>query len=341
MKRLRPLLGLALSLVLLWLLFRNVNTDELLASLRSANYVAVVPAVLVYFAGIGVRAVRWGLFLAPVARYSTPRLFVATVIGFTVNNLMPVRLGEIARAILLRGWGGTPPAATLGTILVERLFDGLTLCAILGLAWPWLPAGSWLRPATLLGGLVFGAVTAGAALGAICPERLLRLADWFSRPLSRPRRERLLAICQSFFDGLQILRNGRVVASATALSLLAWLSEAAMYYIIMLGFGISAGPSAALLGMAAANLGTMVPSSPGFVGTFDWPLQSVLVGVFGLDGDLATSFTLVVHAALLAPVTVLGLLFLWREGLSLGQVGRSGLAGPAVTPSTDSAARAL
>jgi len=341
MKRLRPLLGFALSLLLLWLLLRNVNTDQLLGSLRSANYLAVIPAVLVYFAGVGVRAVRWRLFLAPVAQYSTPRLFVATVIGFTVNNLMPVRLGEIARAILLRGWGGTPPAATLGTILVERLFDGLTLCVILGLAWPWLPAGSWLRPAALLGGLAFGAATVGAALGACCPERLLRFAGWLSRPLSRPRRARLLGICQSFFDGLQILRNGRGVVSAAALSLLAWLSEAAMYYLIMLGFGIGAVPAAALLGMVAANLGTMIPSSPGFVGTFDWPLQSVLVGVFGLDGDLATSFTLVVHAALLVPVTLLGLLFLWREGLSLGQVGRSSPAEPAAAPSTDSAARAL
>jgi uncharacterized protein (TIRG00374 family) len=341
MKWLRTLLGLALSLVLLWLLLRGVNTDELLASLRSANYVAVIPAVLIYFAGVGVRAVRWRLFLAPVARYSTPQLFVATIIGFTVNNLMPVRLGEIARAILLRRWGGTPPVATLGTILVERLFDGLTLCVILALAGPWLPVGSWLRPAALLGGLAFGAATICATLGAYCPERLLRLAGWLSRPLSRPRRMRLLAICQSFFDGLQILRNSRVVVGGAALSVLAWLSEAAMYYLIMLGFGISAVPFAALLGMVAANLGTMIPSSPGFVGTFDWPLQSVLVGVFGLDGDLATSFTLVVHASLLAPVTLLGLLFLWREGLSLGQVGRSGLAGPAATPSTDSAAPAL
>jgi uncharacterized protein (TIRG00374 family) len=336
MKWLRPLLGLAFSLSLIWLLFRNVNTNELLATLASANYAAVVPAVLVYFAGVGVRAVRWRLFLAPIARYSTPRLFVATVIGFTVNNLMPVRLGEIARAILLRRWGGTPPAATLGTILVERLFDGLTLCAILVLALPWLPADSWLRPAALLGGLVFAAVTVAAALSAFCPERLLHLAGWFCQPLPPPLRVRLLALCQSFLGGLQILRQGRVVAGATVLSLLAWFSEAAMNYLIMLGFGITAGPPAALLGMAAANLGTMVPSSPGFVGTFDWPLKSVLVGIFAIDDNLATGFTLIVHSALLLPVTVLGLFFLWREGLSLGEVGRPALAG-----STEPAARAL
>jgi uncharacterized membrane protein YbhN (UPF0104 family) len=95
-----------------------------------------------------------------------------------------------------------------------------------------------------------------------------------------------------------------------------------MYFIIMLGFDLGTGPASALLGMAAANLGTMVPSSPGFVGTFDVPLQAVLTEIFLVDPSAATSYTIVVHSALIVPVVVVGLGMLWREGLSLRDLSR-------------------
>jgi hypothetical protein len=102
----------------------------------------------------------------------------------------------------------------------------------------------------------------------------------------------------------------------------------------MLGFGLGSGPASALLGMAAANLGTMVPSSPGFVGTFDLPLQAVLTDMFRVDAAAATSYTIVVHSALILPVVVVGLVLLWREGLSLGEVSQRLRRSPVVSPST-------
>jgi uncharacterized membrane protein YbhN (UPF0104 family) len=133
---------------------------------------------------------------------------------------------------------------------------------------------------------------------------------------------RVLRLAEGFLSGLAILRSGRRVGSVLGLSILAWGCEAAMYFIIMLGFGLGTGPAAALLGMAAANLGTMVPSSPGFVGTFDVPLQAVLTEMFQVEPSAATSYTIVVHAALILPVVLVGLGMLWREGLSLRDVSR-------------------
>lgn len=92
-----------------------------------------------------------------------------------------------------------------------------------------------------------------------------------------------------------------------------------MYYVVMLGFPFPARPEAALLGASAANFGAMIPSSPGYVGTFDLPLQIVLTEVFAVSLAQATSYTLVLHAALVVPVVLLGLFFLWQERSVSGQ----------------------
>jgi glycosyltransferase 2 family protein len=338
----RPLVGLAVSLGLLWFLFHGTDVHELADILGRVSYPMLAPAIAVYFGGVWLRGLRWGLLLAPVARLSPGALFRATVIGFTVNDLAPIRLGELARALLLARWHSVPIAATLGTILVERLFDGLTLCGILALAWLWMPLGSWLQGVTLLAGMVFVGALLVSTAAAFAPSLVLRVAGVFARPLPRSLASRVLGLVETFLEGLVVLRRGRILVSVVGLSLLAWLAEATMYYIIMRGFGFDAGAIASLLGMVAANLGTMVPSSPGFVGTFDVPLRFVLVDRFAVDPNLATSYTLVVHLALLLPVVLLGLALLWREGLSLRDLGRgAGGIGGSPRRSTDGAARAL
>jgi glycosyltransferase 2 family protein len=132
----------------------------------------------------------------------------------------------------------------------------------------------------------------------LLPERFARLG------------ERLVL---SFVDGLAVLRDPRSLVTVLGLSLGAWLAEATMYFVIMLGFPFPARPEAALLGAAAANIGTMIPSSPGYVGTFDLPLQLVLTQVFGVSLPEATSYTLVLHAALVLPIVLLGAFFIWRD----------------------------
>ena len=194
----------------------------------------------------------------------------------------------------------------------------------------------------MIGGLVFLLGTLAMTAVTLYPGPVRRLVERCLHPLPERPRDRLLDLCCSFLAGLAVLRRGRVVVLTSALSVAAWLSEAAMYYLIMRGFGIDLGPLPALLGMAAANLGTIVPSSFAFVGTFDVPLQSVLTELFGLDGNLATSVTLVVHASLMVPVVTLGLLFLWREGLSLWDLSRLSPSTKIAAPRTgDSAARRI
>ena len=349
----RTWIGIAVSLLCLYLVFQGIGVEALVDALGQTNFLYVVPALGVYFLGVWLRSLRWRLLLgpalrarpnasrapetqpiapplpgadggdragavsrAPTAPPSTGRLFRVLVIGFTVNNLLPARLGEIARAYLL--WRGerVEPGATLATIMLERVFDGLTLLAFAGIAALLVPFPAGFQQAAWATAVLFLLVVVGLVAFMLWPTPFVALALRVLRLLP-PRFAHLEQLGErlvhTFVDGLAVLRQARALASVLALSLIAWLAEATMYYVIMLGFPFPARPEAALLGAAAANIGTMIPSSPGYVGTFDWPLQQVLVEVFAVPRALATSYTLVLHAALVLPVVMLGLFFLWRD----------------------------
>jgi len=168
------------------------------------------------------------------------------------------------------------------------------------------------------------------------PAPLLRLANLLLSPLPARPRDLSIQLLTSFVQGLTVLRRWQDTAAVAALSLVAWMLEASMYYVLMFSFPFKAQFLASILGTAVANLGTMVPSSPGYVGTFDLPLSAVLVGTFQIDGSLAASYTLLVHATLILPVVLLGLFFLWKDGLSLSKVtAREGYHSRVVVEPTD------
>jgi uncharacterized protein (TIRG00374 family) len=334
--------------------FHALEPAALVAALGEANLLYVLPALGVYFAGLWIRSVRWQLILRPALRGSrgsggggrwgeppadaeplapgpadagadaprpavpsVGRLFHVLVVGLTINNLLPARLGELARAYLL--WRGERIEAgtTIGTIVLERVLDGLALCTLAGIAALVVPFPPELERAAWAAAGAFLLATCGLVAFMVWPAPFLGIARRVFRLLP-PRfahlGERLVL---TFVDGLVVLRRAHTLAAVLALSLLAWLAEATMYFAIMLGFPFPARPAAALLGTAAGNIGTMIPSSPGYVGTFDLPLQIVLTEVFGVPLAAATSYTLVLHAALVIPVILLGLFFLfqdWRGG---------------------------
>jgi uncharacterized protein (TIRG00374 family) len=300
-------------------------------ALTRANFLYLLPAIAVFFCGVWLRSMRWRVLLGPALRAEnmplppTVRLFQVLVVGFTVNNVLPARLGELARAYLLWHRERIEPGATIATIVLERVLDGLTLLTFAGLAALVVPFPPELRQAAWATAAIFLTATVGLVAFMLWPAPFVALAMRVFHFL--PERFARLGehLVLSFVDGLAVLRHGRSLAAVLALSLAAWLAEASMYYVIMLGFPFPARPEAALLGAAAANIGTMIPSSPGYVGTFDLPLQLVLTQVFGVAAAEATSYTLVLHAALVLPVVLLGAFFLWQDWRSTDEEAAGGL----------------
>ncbi len=315
MRKLRVLIGLAGSLLFLYLAFRGQDLGAIGSALRRANYWYVVPALAVYFAGLWVRSLRWSFLLRPVERFSGRGLFRVLVIGITANNVLPLRSGEFVRSYVLSTKSRVKNASALATIAVERIFDGLTMLGFVLVASLSIGLTSQVREVTIVGGALFGTILVGLIIVSAGRAR-----NWLIDTAVRILPERIGGtvgrVAHAFLDGLGILRSREDLILVCLTSVAAWVLEASVYALISVSFGLGLSPAAILLVTAVANLATLVPSSPGYVGAFEAGVVLALAGAIGVQHDIALSYAIAVHAALYFPVTVLGLYFWGRESLS-------------------------
>jgi uncharacterized protein (TIRG00374 family) len=312
-------LGIIISLALLTVVFYGTDLRTIGTVLSTANYFYLIPALVLYFIGVGMRAIRWRYLLRSMKSIGLWQLFQVTVMGYMVNDLLPFRIGELARAYVMGETEHISKASVLVTVVLERVFDGVTMVLFIGSASFFLPLNDALRTLLLIGSLLFAAVVVVLVLAASFRERFDRIIHRVMRRLPEKWSLRGLRLIDSFFHGLSVLRNPTDALAALLFSMLAWLFEAGMYAVLALGFGIILPFPVFVLATAVANLVTIVPSTPGYVGVFDVPVKSILT-LFGVDASVAASYTLLLHAALIVPVVLLGLGLTWRLGLSLGQL---------------------
>jgi uncharacterized membrane protein YbhN (UPF0104 family) len=323
--RWRWILGVAISAFFLWVAFRQVeDVGRVAAALGGANYLWLAPAILLYLADLWVRAVRWRALITPVAKLPLGSLFGILSIGFLVNNVLPARLGEIARAVLVGRRHEVSRSATLATVVLERIFDGIVMLLFLGAAT--VAAGGrvgsdWLGVLVPLTAVGFGGAAIALGVLALAPTLALGIAARLLAPFPARPREAALAFAAKFITGLGVLGDLKLAAITLATSTVAWLLEAGVYVAIGQAFGMMPEPDAYLLALAVANLGTMIPSSPGYVGTFD-ALVARSLGIFGVDGALALAYAFLVHISIWLPPTLIGFYYLWRYNLRLTKLTR-------------------
>jgi uncharacterized protein (TIRG00374 family) len=316
-------LGMLLTLVFLALAFRGVDPAALTRALAQANYWLVIPPVLATATGYLVRAARWRVILASRRPLRFPRVLSVLVIGFAANNVLPARLGELVRAMLLQRHGGERAASGLATIFVERVADGLTLLLVLVVLTaadliPGVP--NQFDNLELLTAAVFLGLATCIGLALAREQLACRLVELLVRPL--PRRLALLAtsIARGILDGLAGMRRPERLALTALLSLLVWLLEGLSYFGLAAAFNLPLDITqrAVLAGtvLVLVNLSIMIPSAPGYVGTFDFVAKGALV-LFGIPPETALAYAIVSHALQYVLVTGAGLVFLAREGLTL------------------------
>lgn len=323
MGKIRAVLGFALAGLFLYLALHNVEWGQVGLALGSANYLYVVPATLCTLAGYLLRTLRWGRILRPVRHASFARLFPILIVGFAANNVLPARVGELVRAYGLGRREDVSKTMALATILVERVCDGLTLLFFLGLVLLLFPAGAKgaeVRTVASISVIFF----VGAAGSLVVLRRWPVLAEtvlgWLTRPLPR----RLAAAAQrmmgNFVLGLGVLARPGDVLVVGAGSLLVWSCEAASYFLVMRAFGLPLNPLQQVLAsvfvLVFVNLGIMLPSAPGYIGTFQF-FARMAMGAFGVGGGVAFAFAVVSHALQYVLVTSLGLVYFLRDNLAL------------------------
>lgn len=319
-------LGIFISTVFVVLALRGLRLDQVWHNIRHANYIWLVPSVLVYFAAVLVRTWRWSFMLRPLKYVSVPRLFPVVVIGYMGNNILPFRAGELLRSYVLRLREDIPISSSLATVVVERVFDGLVMLTFVFIALPLTPipgdSDGRIRAMVMLASVAFFAAMIVFFILAAFPERFMSLAHWFSDRLLPPRiAEPLLGFLSRFLDGLASLRSFRNVIMIFFTSVLIWLLETVKYWFVMHAFNFEVSFFALMLMNGVVNLATTLPSAPGYVGTFDEPGIEILK-LYGVNGNIAAAYTLVLHAALWLPITLLGFYYMLRDGMSWSELSR-------------------
>jgi len=313
--------GLTITVFLVAIALRGQDFGEMRRALRDFDYRYLVPGIVLYFIGVWFRAVRWSILLKPVVTISSREALPVVVIGFMANNLLPFRAGELARAYALNQRTGASKAAALATIAVERLFDGITMLAFILGAGTVVSLTSELRHVAIIAFIVFmiGIVLLTLlTVGGNFRDRLIQIV---LGPLPTTLADRVERMAESFLAGLGVLRRRRDLIMVALCSVLAWGFEASMYWVVARGFEEplpeKMAGAAAILTTGVANLATLIPSSPGYVGPFETGVALVVEGALGVPGALALSYAFLVHAALFFPVTIVGLIIIWRQRLSL------------------------
>ena len=316
-------LGVAISIIFLYLALRGLDFAGFWATVRHANYWWLLPGVAVYFGAVWARTWRWHYMLRHIKPVSLARLFPVVVIGYMGNNVYPARAGEVLRSYILKRKEGVPVSASLATVVLERLFDGLVMLLFVFVTLPFAPLPSgYAALVTLFSVLFFAALVVVLAL-AVRPARMSRVYAWLvERVLPTGLRPRVHGLFDRFVEGLQSLRSPRELALIFASSTVIWLTETTKYWFVMQAFPFHVPFSVLMLMTAVVNLATTLPSTPGYVGTFDAPGIAVLTA-YNVPKAVATGYTLVLHVALWLPITALGALFMLLQHVGWRDFGRA------------------
>jgi len=313
-------LGLLISALFLYLALAGLELEEVWQNIRTARYIWIVPGVIVYFLAVWGRTWRWHYLLASIQKVKLSSLFPVVVIGYMGNNIYPARAGEVLRAYVLKRREGISMSSSLATILVERVFDGVVMLFFVFISLPFAPMSPHLRRLVVWSSVLFFGVLGGFFLVAARPENFKAFyRNIAARIIPERFRSRADGILVRFIEGFGGLRRPQDVIMVFVTSVFIWLTETTKYWFVMHGFEFYVPFYVLMLMTAVVNLATTLPSSPGYVGTFDAPGIKVLVQ-FGVPGAVAAGYTLVLHAALWFPITLLGIFYMLKESLSWKEV---------------------
>jgi uncharacterized protein (TIRG00374 family) len=329
-KNWRAVLGFGITALLLWWVLKDVPLSDVWAEIQGANFWLLGLAVAIGYSNYLFRSIRWGILLQPICSGTSLRArFAAMNIGFMSTNLLPGRVGEFVRPYALSRMEPVSVSGAFGSLVVERFLDSLTIAALLfvAIAAPDFPEnpvvwdvslGVWIRGILVL----LGALLLLMALLLVFPRPLVRVAERAARFLPEKAARLVVDVLEAFLDGLKVFQSPALLVKAVMWSVAIWLWQSLSFWVAFMAFGIHVGFDVALFVNATVALSVAVPAAPGFIGTFQFGVITGL-GVYGVSEAAATALSLGFHLASFIPVTLIGLLYAWKLGFSLGEVGKS------------------
>ncbi|HXR13433.1 MAG TPA: lysylphosphatidylglycerol synthase transmembrane domain-containing protein [Solirubrobacteraceae bacterium] len=292
-----------------YLAVRGVNWHRAWLALKHCDAWWLVPGMAAFAVQIVLRAMRWRSLFAHARRPPRGPIMAATLIGYLFNNIMPARAGEAARVVALTQRSEAPAAEIVGTALVERAYDVLSILIIFFCASPWLPHESWFTTAAVLAGVAAAGLAAVIWILAVHGDRPLL---WLVRPLARVpglTRERVEREAATLAEGLSGLREHRVALEALLWSIAAWMMSAVWAWCVLLAFEPSRGFGTGVLVTVVIGLSMIIPSPPAAVGVFEAAGVAALAA-YHVHESAALPYALVLHVSNFVPLVLAGVLTL-------------------------------
>jgi len=318
-RKLSAALAVGVTLFFLWLALRKVEFAALGRALAAARWEWLAPMTAIMCLDLFVRGACWRVLLSRARAEPAPvwTLVKLSAVGLAVNNVLFLRLGELARAALAARRLGVPVLAALASVAIERALDVSALLTIFLLAAKAAP-GIVPDKALLAGSFLLAAVI-GALIVLAAAETSLAEGGFLERQLRRwPK---LHDLVEQLALGAAVLRSPAAAAQAAGLSLLLWTVDAALYWAAAraMGLGELMNYPRAVLTLSWAGASSAIPAAPGAIGTFEAVVASILFK-FGATPEGALAYALVTHMIMFLFVTAVGLVFLSREGVSLAEL---------------------
>jgi uncharacterized protein (TIRG00374 family) len=321
-------LGVLVTVPLLWWAMRGIHFDEVWEQVRHAPKLPLLGAMLAVGLTLPARAARWRVLLRE-ERTGLPflPLYHSTAVGFAINNLLPARAGEIARAYAARRLARVRFSAAMTTIVLSRVFDGVTLFAILVFATVagWLPAsfvigGVSVGRIILIAAVIFAVLFAIALAAVTFPNAVLHVTGWISQVIM-PRRWATAVTfgMRGVIDSLAVVRDPRQILVVLLWSAVVWGLGGLSYLLAFLAFDLAVPWHGAFTLQSIINFGLVVPATPGFVGVFE-ALTRAGLSLYGVEGTVAVSYAVAYHFCLYLPTTLPGLWSLGRTRISMREV---------------------
>lgn len=316
-------LGVLISIACLWFAVRNVPFTELRHSVAGARYIWLLPAIVLLLLSILARAKRWVVLLDIRGHFTDS--FWAQGIGYLFTNVLPLRMGEPARVIVMAERCKLPVLQVVASAIVERLLDVGTIVIAFIFVLPWMQVPAFVIRAGMLFGvmtlLTFMLLVVGVRFNHRS-ESLLRCV--FGRIPILPV-EGIIARWRELVNGLALSTRWQIVVQAVGWSLVSWALSVGMFWAVLYSFKADSTFVEATFMVVTLSLAMSVPSTPGFIGVFQLVGQQALVLPFGAKYDMATALaiTLLIHLVYYLITTVLGIIGLWKLGDSFMNLGRA------------------
>ncbi|MFI5258490.1 MAG: lysylphosphatidylglycerol synthase transmembrane domain-containing protein [Candidatus Limnocylindrales bacterium] len=319
MKAARVVVGIAVSAVFGWATLTRVDLSAAGQALGRAALPGVAVAVAFAWLEIAVRAWRWRILLSSLGRVRFGQAFAYTCVGYFANTLLPLRLGDVARAYLSASALHLPRLATLGSIVTERLADGLTILLIaagLGLVVTRAPA---MAPAEVWLFLALAFVVSLLAITAAVSRRRHAVEQLIPG--------RICELGARLLQGAEAARSPRGLSAVVGSTVVAYACAVVAMVAVAGSVGLHVTPAQAAFAMAWIGLSTAIPAAPGSVGTYEFVGVSVLT-VLGQDPATSLAAVVLLHVIGTLPVALVGLVMTWALHLRLWRLGDDASRGP-------------